>query len=163
MCPYHGFFTPPVTCLSHLLATGCCPAPGSPAASHPWQLSQSWGDCPSLTSTLFCKDTGRSFPGEEDREEKPSQTVPMASWSHQITLGQLEKTQSDTETLRWACGEGSGVRTGQRDGMKAQAPHPRSGSTTMAWGSSIIPEISVLRFSPFICATSMTSRPESVQ
>lgn len=41
--------------------------------------------------------------------------------------------------------------------------HPLSGSTTMAWGSSIMPEISVLRFSPFICATSITSRPESVQ
>lgn len=41
--------------------------------------------------------------------------------------------------------------------------HPLSGSTTMAWGSSIMPEMSVLRFSPFICATSITSRPASVQ
>lgn len=46
---------------------------------------------------------------------------------------------------------------------RARVSHPLSGSTTMAWGSSIMPEISVLRFSPFICATSMTSRPESVQ
>ena len=43
------------------------------------------------------------------------------------------------------------------------ASHPLCGSSTMAYGSSIMPEMRVLQFCPDIWATSMTSRPESVQ
>lgn len=41
--------------------------------------------------------------------------------------------------------------------------YPLCGSTTMAYGSSIMPEMRVLQCCPDIWATSMTSRPESVQ
>lgn len=45
-----------------------------------------------------------------------------------------------------------------------QTTYPLWGSTTIAWGSSIMPEIRVLRWRPpLIWATSITSLPESVQ